>query len=364
MKILQIHTKLVSGGIEAIVCNLANEMSKFHDVTVCTIFEPHEDDVFYARLCSRVKKISIGKKEFGFSLKEIFSIAKLIAKGGFDVVHMHGCFQYYCLAVLICHTKVKLFYTIHSDAWKENQVWDWRLFRFKSFCFRKKWIRPITISPESKVSFTELYRCESVMIKNGITVPTIDKNLNSLSKYRITPDTTLFIHPGRISEPKNQLVLCKVFDTLIKEAKDVVLLIAGYPEDKVIFKSLQPYFQERIVYLGERHDIPQLMSECDAFCLPSIWEGLPVTLLEAISVGCIPICSPVGGIQSVIKNGCNGIISLDCSKESYLSAIKIFLNQNNEERIRMQKNVYDSFSEYTIEKCAQNYIEYYCNSMS
>lgn len=48
------------------------------------------------------------------------------------------------------------------------------------------------------------------------------------------------------------------------------------------------------------------MAHCDAMCLPSIWEGLPVTLLEALSVGCIPICSNVGGIPDVIESGMNG----------------------------------------------------------
>lgn len=70
MKILHIHTKMVSGGIEAIVCNLVNEMSKSHDVTLCTIFQPTDDDVFYRKLDNKVKKITIGKKNLDFPLKK------------------------------------------------------------------------------------------------------------------------------------------------------------------------------------------------------------------------------------------------------------------------------------------------------
>lgn len=138
MKILHIHTKMVSGGIEAIVCNLVNEMSKSHDVTLCTIFQPTDDDVFYRKLDNKVKKITIGKKNFGFSIKEIWKIYRVISWGHYDVVHIHGCFQYYFLAIALLHLKVRFVYTIHSDACKENQTWDWRLFGLEKISINRK----------------------------------------------------------------------------------------------------------------------------------------------------------------------------------------------------------------------------------
>ena len=359
MRILQIHTKLVSGGIEAIVCGLANEMVKKHDITVCTIFEPKLDDIFYARLSPQVKKLTIGKKSFGFSIKEIFSISKLIGSSDYDVVHIHGCFQYYALAALLHHRKTKIFYTIHSDAKMENQPWDQRLFLFKKFCFRRKWIRPVTISPNSQQSFWDLYGCDSAMVANGITTPVVDKSKGVLNHYRITSKTKLFIHPGRISEPKNQVALCKAFHALINKGYDVVLIIAGMPENKKIFEQLQPLFSERIIYLGERSDVPQLMSECDAFCLPSIWEGLPVTLLEAISVGCIPICSPVGGIVDVVKDGVNGLLSSNSSQKSYEQALLKYLHLSDQQLLQMRLEGGKTFEDYTIESTAKKYVTEY-----
>ena len=40
----------------------------------------------------------------------------------------------------------------------------------------------------------------------------------------------------------------------------------------------------------------------DAFCLTSVYEGLPISLLEAISCGCVPVCTPVGGITEVVHH--------------------------------------------------------------
>ena len=50
MKILHIHTSFTSGGIEAMICGLANEMVKTEDVSVCSIFKPKENDVFWNKL--------------------------------------------------------------------------------------------------------------------------------------------------------------------------------------------------------------------------------------------------------------------------------------------------------------------------
>lgn len=362
MKILQIHTKMVSGGIEAIVCGLSNEMSKSHDVTMCTIFQPNKEDVFYEKLSPRVTKHTIGKKNFGFSVSEIFKIFRYIKDGQFDVVHVHGCFQYYFLAMLLLHKKVQFFYTIHSDAKMENQKWDWRLFRLKRFLFAHRWVTPVTISNASQTSFTQLYNCHSELVYNGTPKPVIDNNNHLVDSYRFSPETQVFMHAGRISEPKNQIVLCRTFKRLVDEGRDVVLLIAGSAENKEIYNEIRCYFSDRIVYLGERSDVPSLFAQCDAFCLPSIWEGLPVSMLEALSVGCVPICSPVGGIADVIKDNGNGLLSKSSSSDDYYNAIVRYLNLSEQEKEHLRLNARTSFLQYDIRNCSQNYLNLYTNT--
>lgn len=362
MKILHFHTKLVAGGIEAMVCSLANEMVKTEDVTVCTIFKPSESDIYFRKLHVDVKKESIGKLSFGFSFKEPFLVYKYIKNGSFDVVNIHGCFQYYILAVLFLHRRVRFFYTIHSDARMENQKWDKRFFWFKSFCFKNQWIIPITISKTSQRSFKDLYSCNSYLIPNGIPKPVINfekRNKSELSKLKRKSNTKLFVHPGRISEAKNQIVLCRAFTNLVNKGYPIKLLIAGASEDKSIYNHLEKYFGESIIYLGERDDVLELLSQADGLCLPSIWEGLPITLLEALSVGCIPICSPVGGMKDVIKDGYNGILSKSPSEEDYTCAVKRFLEFDDTKCRELRENGQKTFDNFRIENTANKYIELY-----
>lgn len=359
MKILHIHPSMGGGGIEAMICALVNEMSKSNDVTLCTIYSPKKNDVFEQKLSASVHRISLGKNKEGFSVKEIFKIYNVIRNGNYDVVHIHGFFYYYALAVFLLHKRVKFVYTIHSDAAKENATWDKRFIRIKKYAFQKDYIHPVTISKESKCSFTAYYGLDSTLIYNGIPEYISQNNANKLIEYRRTDKTKLFLHPGRISEPKNQVVLVKVFDRLIKEGNDVVLLIAGSKQDLQIWSEIEPYLTERIVYLGERSDVRDLLAESDAFCLPSIWEGMPVTLLEALSVGCIPICSPVGGIPEVINSGENGLLSSDSSEEAYYKALKSFFSYTDIEIMDMKQKCLKTFNKFRITEVAKKYIEVY-----
>ena len=359
MNILQIHTKMASGGIEAFICALANELCKLHIVTVCTIFKPNVDDVFYKKMSTIIKKTTIGKLNYGFSIREIFRIYNLVRTGSYDVVHIHGCFQYYFLAVLLLHRKTRFFYTIHSDARMENQKWDWRLFWLKRFMFKKKWIVPITISEHSQESFRKLYNCQSELVYNGTPRYDVVMTGNVINTFRYTNFTQIFLHVGRITKAKNQIILCKVFDRLIKEGKDVVLVIAGSPEEKYIYDNIKFYFSDRIIYLGERSDIPELLANADAFCLPSIWEGMPIALLEALSVGCIPICAPVGGIVDVINSGDNGLLSVDSTEEEYYKTICTFMTMPNEKKSMMRNAALNSFNRYSMDTCSHDYMKIY-----
>lgn len=347
------------GGAESVIIGLANELAKKNDVCVCSIFKPVAGGVFYTRLSECVKKEHLGIEKNGFSFKSLWKIFKYIKKTDADIVHFHGFFYYYALPIILFHKRIKFVYTFHSDAFMENSKWDSRIMWLKAFCLKRHWMNPVTISPESKASFSKLYGLDSRLIRNGVPPSSVAETPNDIDFAKITEKTKVFFHPGRISEPKNQIVLCRVFLRLIKDGEDVVLLIAGTKQDDAIFDELEPMLCDRIKYLGERNDVPLLLSRADGFCLPSIWEGLPITLLESLSVGCIPICSPVGGIVGVIKNGYNGFLSRSSSEEDYYDCMKEFLSLSKEQVASVKVRCLESFNPYRISNMVTLYLDYY-----
>ena len=359
MKILHIHGSMQGGGIEAMVCALANEMaSKGHDVTVCSIYEPKETDIFWHKLLPSVKKISIGKTQSQNAITTEYKVWRFIRKGKFDIVQMHGFFYYYFPSIFL-NRKSKYCYTVHNDAQKENVVYDAKLIPLKKFAFKNRLCNAITISKESQESFENFYHCFNKLIVNGTPRPTIDVTCDFKSDLGLSKSTKLFINPARITEQKNQIMLVRIFERLISEGYDVALVIAGSIQSQSIFTEIKKYLSTRIIYIGEVSDIPSKMADCDGMCLSSTWEGLPVTLLEALSVGCVPICTPVGGISSVIKNGDNGLMSNSIQEEDYLQTLVDYITMDASKQEIMKGRCIESFDYYDISRAANDYINFY-----
>ena len=83
------------------------------------------------------------------------------------------------------------------------------------------------------------------------------------------------------------------------------------------------------------------------------------TLLEALSVGCIPICSPVGGIVNVINSGQNGLLSKDSTENEVYKTISCFLEMPEDSINDMKQSASNSFNKYDIKSCAANYLKKY-----
>ena len=359
MNILHMCESLVrGGGIASFVADITYEQSLKHNVTIGLINAQLRE--CWVDVANNVQVVEFGKLRPGFSIKYPIRIYKYIRRSGVDIVHIHSSFLYYALAVLFLHNSIKFVYTVHSDAVQENYSrWDRVFFWLKKMCFRLGWMHPVTISKASKESFDKLYGMDSKLIVNGVKRTNVSCRSSVLDRYRYTANTKIFYHPGRISEAKNQLVLCESFRRLILDGYDVVLIISGIKQDLHIYNQLEHFFSDRIVYLGERNDVLNLLSEADAMCLPSKWEGMPIVLLEALSVGCIPICSPVGGIPEVVQNGYNGILSKSNDVESYVAALNKFLSLSKEEQVTISEQARRSFDKFNIDKTSVAYCDYY-----
>lgn len=351
-------TIAVGGGIASFVNNLSVAQSVSHDVSISVVSSQiNENRLSFPE---HINIIDFGKRTKGFSIRYPLKILGYLWKNRYNVVHIHSSFLYYFLAVLLLHNQMRFIYTVHSDAVKENSsVWDRRFWKLKRMCFQKGWIVPVTISQNSKNSFDALYQMNSTMIENGILKPELNSCGHKLEKFKLTDKTKLLLHVGRITEAKNQLMLCEAVSQLVALGADISLIIVGVNQDQVIFNKLQEYLGERIHYLGERTDINALLLEADAMCLSSIWEGLPIILLEALFASCVPICTPVGGISNVIKDGENGILASGVSVSEYVDAINRFLLLPNAEIQLMKENCKVTSAAYDITITSNKYIEIY-----
>ncbi|MBO5192384.1 MAG: glycosyltransferase [Bacteroides sp.] len=92
---------------------------------------------------------------------------------------------------------------------------------------------------------------------------------------------------GRLNRQKNQAFLIRVFSKVLKKSNDVVLVFAGRGEDEVYLKKLCEDLRiaNQVMFLGIRDDIPKLINAFDLLAMPSLYEGLPVSVVEAQANG-------------------------------------------------------------------------------
>lgn len=162
---------------------------------------------------------------------------------------------------------------------------------------------------------------------------------------------------GRIEEQKNYPFLIDVFLEVLKEEPNAVLLIAGRgtEEEKIKCLAQEKKVEENILFLGIRSDVPELLNAFDVFVLPSLFEGLPVVLVEAQASGLPEVVSDTITTEMAVTD----LISYMPLRNPTAWSKKI-LSCKSEKRERYSKIVGDSG--YGICTQAKNMERYYLNS--
>lgn len=351
MRILQIIPTLGTGGAEHFVFELSNELCRQgHSVELLTLFETAEDNPLRQRLDKSIKVTSLRKKK-GLEPRIFYSVWQFIHRRKFDVVHGHvGAIKYMLFASMFCR-KVKFVATIHSEARREagKSIDRWA----RELMFGLKRCVPVTISEESEKSFEEFYGRKGVMIPNGVG-PYIQEKVIQL---RDNENQIVFLHPASCQNVKNQALLLAAFNKLLDKGVDAKLVWVGSNETFIdLFRSLEPLMKRNVSYLGVVNNVRDYMVAADAMCLSSKMEGMPMTIIEAFSVGCVPICTPVGGCLNMIQSGKNGLLSANLSVEAYFETLFTYVKASEKKKMALKSVGLESFKHYSIDGCATNYL--------
>jgi glycosyltransferase involved in cell wall biosynthesis len=355
MKILQINYTASSGGIERLVIDLSNGLIDKGDITLClTDDDRKESNSYYlSDIVSNVKYINLKTKP-GLNPTTFFKIFSTIIKLKPDIVHFHTNAILAFLPSLI-YQKPKYIHTIHNMPDKTtNKPYLKYIYKW----FYKHKIQAVTISNLCQKSFIKYYGFDNAAcIENGRSTLQITTE-NGIRKKEIIDlkghdDDLVFIHVARCAEQKNQKLLIKTFNRLLKEGRHLILLILGDGFDHPKNQSLITDAQPGIHFLGSKTNVGDYLVHSDYFVLSSLWEGLPISLLEAISVGIVPISTPVGGVPDVINSAEIGFLSKSCEESDFYDVIiKAIENHGN----ICSQNLKNYFNKrFSMEECVNNY---------
>lgn len=360
MKILQITYSLASGGAERFVVDLSNELAKNKDNEVYLLvirdLSIPRNKHYLPELSKEVKCLNVGTKK-GLCLKSIMGVYKTIKKINPDIVHAHCDLTLLYLPSLL-YKKTKYIHTLHTVA--ENNIVHKKLKSFQRYLYRK-YVQGITISNICQKSFIDFYNLEdsSICVVNGrakMTPTSMLENVkNEIEGYKNGKDIPVFIHVGRFYPEKNQKRMFDAIEILHKNGKEFLLIVLGINYENSPYMELNKTNYVKI--LGAKNNVADYLACADYFLLSSDWEGLPLAMLEAMSMGCIPISTPAGGVVDVIKDGVNGLLCPTFDTDDYHKTIeKVF---EKDFSISKETVINDYQENYTMEVCANKYYDVY-----
>lgn len=359
MKILQLTFALSSGGAERFLVDLSNELCTYPntEVVVLMVFDEHMPRMthYLPDLDKRVKFISAGCKS-GYQWKSFIRVFNIIRCEKPDLVHAHcGSMLLYLPALLL--RKTKYVHTLHNLAQEcLSKKGQYTLNKW----FYKKLIKPVTISSICQRSYEQLYgKGRATQITNGRSPIKPSSNLSQVAEefaqLGIMKNDKVFIHVARCAEQKNQRMLFESFKNIVPSRPNIHLIVLG-----AHFKESELYDYNgkyNIHILGERDNVGDYLQCSHFFILSSHFEGLPISLLEAISCGVIPISTPAGGVPDVIKDGYNGFLSPSFSQMDFEATILRALSE--EDTINRETIKQDYIKEYSMKACTKKYYAVY-----
>ena len=151
-----------------------------------------------------------------------------------------------------------------------------------------------------------------VAVPTGVDLEAIDQQRETdiRTELRLAPSSEVLCAIGRLTRVKGHVYLIRALARLARDVPDVhVVLVGDGPEDRRLRSEANAHgVESRVRFLGSRADAIGIMKSTDVFVLPSLEEGLPVVLLEAMACSLPIVASNVGGVGELIQHGETGLL--------------------------------------------------------
>jgi glycosyltransferase involved in cell wall biosynthesis len=314
MRILHLISSVGLFGAERVAVELAKSLKKTYHCepilgVIRNVYNPHEEISEEADRNGIPHTVFTCKSQLDLQLA--FSVREFIKKNRVDIIHCHG-YKSNFYGLLASRGQVPSVTTNHN--------WLTAHWKLKAYCFLDSlWIRffdrIVAVSNEVKKDMLRYKIPEEKIrvIDNGIALERFEKVVETKKmKNQLGFDEEIRIIGtiGSLIIEKGHIYLLEAARQILDGVKDLKFLIIG---DGPLRKPLEEKSEELgikkdVIFMGQREDIPELLMAMDVFVLPSIKEGLPVALLEAMAAKRPVIATRVGAIPKVIENKDIGIL--------------------------------------------------------
>ncbi len=298
-KVLEVFAEPFSnGGQESFIMNIFNSIDK--NKIHMDFYTPYycDNENYKKEIEKNHSKIYTSNGSFGDNEgnKKFFmnELNKFLSIHKYNIVHIHSgsIFSLFFGAKIAKKNGVKNV-IIHSHCGGIDNL-KYRLIKLYTGIFMKKYVDYYfacsNLAARWKFPKSVIKNNNYKIINNGINIDKLyyDEKIRNKKRKELKLDNKkVFIHIGRFSYQKNHEYLINVFNEIQREEKSSVLILVGVGETQDKIKKLvkELNLEDKVMFLGIRNDINELLNASDAFILPSLFEGLPVVAVEAQSTG-------------------------------------------------------------------------------
>lgn len=259
------------------------DMSNYFDKSIKTDFLTANN------ICPEFYNFNISRKKLKGKIIYNHRLYKFLKKNKYDIVHVNtGVFLFSFQVVIVAKLAGVKNVIVHSHSVPRMNTLRKILRKVLNPLYRKLTNKHLACSIEaSKSLFTKTN--DVVVIKNGIDINKFKFNSKIRDKYRKElkiENKIVYGHVGRFDKQKNHEFLIDLFDKLVLK-QDAVLLLVGYGEleESIKEKVKELKLEDKVMFLGLRDDINNLLCAMDYFLFPSLYEGLGLALIEAQTSG-------------------------------------------------------------------------------
>ncbi len=351
-----------SGGIEVYVDALVEKLAQERSLEFVIITRKFKNVKEYEKK-ERIEIYRVGWLR-GFYFRNLsFNFLSFMKSSrlDFDIIYSHDLFATLFGIILAKIRKKPQLATIHGTAYNQpqyNRILRFVLGRLEKFVYSK---------PDYVVSLSEnvrenFERAFGFLPEDWEVIPmSIDlKNFEDAAKsqeirkeFNLGEGTLIVTFVGRLIAVKGAKYLIEAIGEV--NGNDFIVLIVGTGPDEEKLKKLvsEKDLNDRIIFTGFREDISDILTVTDIYALPSISEGLSISLLEARAVGCACVVTNIG---LPVKDGETALVVPPRDPEKLAAAIKTLLD-DEELRERLAKNAKEGVKGYSGEKTVKEHMK-------
>lgn len=309
VRLLQLIPGLPVGGAERMLLQLVTHLDRArYDITVVAL---HRQDTAMERdFAAAGFEVLYLEKRLGFDARMFGRIARVLRRVRPDLVHTHRPVLAYALPSLLGRLRRRTVHTVHNLA--EREV--------TGAARRGHWLAiragaaPVAICQSVADSIWSVYGVRPrALIPNGVPVATFSAPAVPRRAWReregIPEDAIVLACVARLSAQKNVGALLQALAAQ-RPRTDLMLLLCGEGEERGQLEAgaRRLGIAGRVRFLGSRADIPELLAASDLFVLPSLYEGHPLSVMEAMAAGLPVLATAVGGVPEVVRPGETGLL--------------------------------------------------------